>query len=50
MEKIRSENSGLKNCQVIVYSIIISKNMHFTSNFKQWEHYSERELYFSRYL
>lgn len=35
-------NSGLKNCQVSANSVIIFKNMHYTSNFKHWERFSEK--------
>ncbi len=30
------------NCQVSANSVKIYKNMHCTSNFKQWEYFSEK--------
>ena len=34
--------SNLKNCQLSVKPVIICKNMHCISNFKQWECFSQK--------
>ncbi len=36
------KTSSSKNCQVSADSIILCKNTPFISDFKQWEHFSEK--------
>ena len=36
---------SFKKCQVSANSVIKCKNMHFISNLKQWEHFSEKGDY-----